>query len=76
MGFHGTALLMGGAASSPIAGAIIDGSGPTWAFVVAGVVGVAMVVVAFPFWRNRPARQDARAGMDAQLVTEPVSAAS
>ncbi|MFI6923547.1 MFS transporter [Nonomuraea spiralis] len=55
MGLHGTALLIGGAASSPIAGAIIDGGGPTWAFVVAGLTGVAMVVVALPFWRRRPA---------------------
>ncbi|MFI9590627.1 MFS transporter [Nonomuraea sp. NPDC052265] len=54
MGLHGTALLIGGAASSPIAGAIIDGSGPTWAFVVAGLVGVVMVVVALPLWRRRP----------------------
>jgi MFS family permease len=54
MGFHGTALLIGGAASAPIAGAVIDGAGPEWAFVLAGVVGVAMVVVALPFWRRRP----------------------
>ncbi|MEV0379657.1 MFS transporter [Nonomuraea sp. NPDC050643] len=54
MGFHGTALLIGGAASAPIAGAVIDGSGPEWAFVVAGLVGVLMVVVALPFWRRRP----------------------
>lgn len=54
MGFHGTALLIGGAASAPIAGAVIDGPGPEWAFVLAGVVGVAMVVVALPFWRRRP----------------------
>ncbi|MGP4093275.1 MFS transporter [Nonomuraea sp. KM90] len=55
MGFHGTALLIGGAASAPIAGAVIDGHGPEWAFAVAGLVGVAMVVVALPFWRRRPA---------------------
>ncbi|MGP3962661.1 MFS transporter [Nonomuraea sp. 3N208] len=54
MGFHGTALLIGGAASAPIAGAIIDGAGPAWAFTVAGLVGVAMVLAALPFWRRRP----------------------
>jgi MFS family permease len=54
MGFHGTALLVGGAASAPIAGAIIDGVGPVWAFAAAGLVGVAMVAVALPFWRRRP----------------------
>ncbi|MFI7700759.1 MFS transporter [Nonomuraea sp. NPDC049480] len=56
MGFHGTALLIGGATSAPIAGAVIDGAGPAWAFLVAGLVGVAMVVVALPFWRRRPPR--------------------
>lgn len=53
MGFHGTALLIGGASSGPIAGAIIDGYGPAWAFAVAGLVGVVMVLVALPFWRRR-----------------------
>ncbi|TMR93229.1 MFS transporter [Nonomuraea basaltis] len=54
MGFHGTALLIGGAAAAPIAGAVIDGFGPAWAFVVAGLVGVTIVVAALPFWRRRP----------------------
>ncbi|MFC5826569.1 MFS transporter [Nonomuraea insulae] len=54
MGLQSTALLVGGAVSAPIAGAVIDGSGPEWAFVVAGLVGVAMVLVALPFWRRRP----------------------
>ncbi|MEV0344594.1 MFS transporter [Nonomuraea sp. NPDC050680] len=53
MGFHGTALLIGGALSAPVAGAIIDAHGPAWAFVVAGLTGVAMVLVALPFWRRR-----------------------
>ncbi|SEG85408.1 Predicted arabinose efflux permease, MFS family [Nonomuraea solani] len=54
MGLHGTALLIGGAASAPIAGLIIDGSGPGWAFAVSGLVGVAIVLAALPFWRRRP----------------------
>ncbi|MEU8249518.1 MFS transporter [Nonomuraea sp. NPDC048916] len=54
MGLHGTALLIGGAASAPIAGAIIDSHGAVWAFVTAGLVGVAMVALALPFWRRRP----------------------
>jgi hypothetical protein len=54
MGFHGTALLVGGAVSAPIAGAVIDGTGPAWAFAVAGLVGVATVMIAFPFWHRRP----------------------
>ncbi|MFC4059690.1 MFS transporter [Planomonospora corallina] len=52
MGLHGTALLVGGAVSAPLAGAVIDGPGPGWAFAVAGLVGVAMVLLALPFWRR------------------------
>lgn len=54
IGLHGTALLLGGAASAPIAGAVIDAHGASWAFVVAGLAGVVMVLVALPFWRRRP----------------------
>ncbi|WP_327086174.1 MFS transporter [Nonomuraea sp. NBC_01738] len=54
MGFHGTALLIGGAASAPLAGALIDGPGPSWAFLTAGATGVVMVLVAVPLWRKRP----------------------
>ncbi|GGK46155.1 MFS transporter [Planomonospora parontospora subsp. parontospora] len=49
MGLHGTALLLGGAVSAPVAGAVIDGPGPGWAFAAAGLVSVAMVLVALPF---------------------------
>lgn len=52
MGLHGTALLIGGAASAPMAGALIDSWGPGWAFAVAGLVGVVMVLLALPFWRR------------------------
>ncbi|MET8333765.1 MFS transporter [Streptosporangium canum] len=55
MGLHGTALLIGGALSAPIAGAVIDGAGPGWAFALAGLVGAGMVLVALPFWRRVPA---------------------
>ncbi|WP_433441510.1 MFS transporter [Nonomuraea sp. CA-141351] len=54
MGFHGTALLIGGATAAPIVGAVIDGSGPAWGFVIAGLVGMGMVLVAAPFWSRRP----------------------
>ncbi|MGW5159790.1 MFS transporter [Nonomuraea wenchangensis] len=54
MGLHGTALLIGGAASAPIAGAVIDGVGSSWAFAVAGLAGVAIVLAALPLWRRRP----------------------
>ncbi|MFC7720503.1 MFS transporter [Nonomuraea recticatena] len=67
MGLHGTALLIGGAASAPIAGAIIDAHGPAWAFAVAGLVGVVMVLVALPFWKGAD---------EPEPVREPVSVAS
>ncbi|MFI7640237.1 MFS transporter [Nonomuraea sp. NPDC049400] len=73
MGLHATALLIGGAAAAPIVGAVIDGSGPAWGFVVAGVVGVAMVLAAVPFWSRRPpekptpplAEEEAASGLSA-----------
>ncbi|GAA4947026.1 MFS family permease [Nonomuraea thailandensis] len=75
MGFHGTALLLGGAASAPIAGAVIDGAGPEWAFVLAGVVGVAMVVAALPFWRRRPSGGGSGTPLG-QGAAEPAEAAA
>ncbi|WP_113703232.1 MFS transporter [Nonomuraea lactucae] len=59
MGFHGTALLVGGASSAPIAGLIIDSYGPPWAFAAAGLLSVAMVAIALPLWRRRPAPAEA-----------------
>ncbi|MGN9779928.1 MFS transporter [Nonomuraea sp. ZG12] len=54
MGLHGTALLIGAAASAPVAGAIIDAHGAGWAFAVAGLIGVTIVLVALPFSRRPP----------------------
>ncbi|MEV1004023.1 MFS transporter [Nonomuraea sp. NPDC050202] len=56
IGFHGTALLIGGAATAPISGVVIDGLGPEWAFTVAGLGGMAMVLAVPPLWRRRAAR--------------------
>jgi MFS family permease len=81
MGFHGTALLIGGASSAPIAGAVIDASGPTWAFVLAGLVGVAMVLAAAPFWPRRsadpvptPAQTPSASPPSAALTQQPTPA--
>ncbi|WP_326821210.1 MFS transporter [Streptosporangium sp. NBC_01756] len=69
MGLHGTALLIGGAVSSPVAGAVIDGAGPGWAFAVAGLVSVTMVLIALPFWRRIPSPME-------QPMEQPMAAAA
>ncbi|GAA0983603.1 MFS transporter [Acrocarpospora macrocephala] len=54
MGLHGTFLTIGIAVAGPIAGAIIDGAGPAWAFAGAGLIGLAVVAAAAPIWRKAP----------------------
>ena len=56
MGWQGTAFTMGGAASSPVIGAAIDGVGPWGGFLVGGSIATVIAVVAFagqlvPRWR-------------------------
>ncbi|KQX73877.1 MFS transporter [Aeromicrobium sp. Root472D3] len=56
MGWQGTAFTMGGAASSPVIGAAIDGVGPWGGFLVGGSIATLIAVVAFagqlvPRWR-------------------------
>jgi MFS family permease len=71
MGLHGTALTIGIAAGSPVAGAVIDAFGPTWGYVMAGGVGVLLVLAAAPFWpRHAPARSAAPADT-AELAHHP-----
>ncbi|PZG32027.1 MFS transporter [Spongiactinospora gelatinilytica] len=54
MGLHSTALTIGMAAAGPVAGAVIDGYGPGWAFLATGVLAAVFVLVAMPFWRRAP----------------------
>jgi MFS family permease len=54
MGLHGTALTLGLAVSGPITGSIIDHYGTRWSFAIAGLLGVALVTMAIPFWRRVP----------------------
>ncbi|WP_067127919.1 MFS transporter [Microtetraspora malaysiensis] len=68
MGLHGTALLIGGACAGPAAGAVVDAHGPVWAFAAAGCLGLVLVLIAFPFWR------DARRPAAAEPVSASVSA--
>jgi MFS family permease len=60
MGLHGTALTIGIAAGSPIAGAVIDGFGAAWGYVMAGGIGLLLILGAMPFWpRQAEAHQPA-----------------
>lgn len=56
MGLHGTALTLGLSVSGPIAGYVIDSYGTGWAFAMAGLIGLALVTAAIPFWRSRPSQ--------------------
>ncbi|MCF6476409.1 MFS transporter [Nonomuraea sp. MG754425] len=76
MGYHGTALTVGGAVASTVAGAVIDGSGAEWGFVLAGVVGLAMVLVALPFWRSRPRRPEPSVARPVADVAAPAPVTS
>lgn len=56
MGWQGTAFTLGGAASSPVIGAAIDGVGPWGGFLVGGCVASGIALVSFagqlvPRWR-------------------------
>ena len=53
-GLHGTALTLGLAVAAPVTGFLIDGFGTGWALALTGVVGLAMVMAAVPFWRRAP----------------------
>ncbi len=54
MGLHGMALTIGVASAGPVTGAIVDAHGPGWAFAASGAIGVLLVLVAVPFWRDAP----------------------
>jgi MFS family permease len=72
MGLHGTALTIGIAAGSPVAGAVIDAFGPAWGYATAGGVGLLLILVAAPFW---PRHADAVAPAEpAHPATQPDTA--
>jgi MFS family permease len=70
MGLHGTALTIGIAAGSPVAGAVIDAFGPAWGYVVAGGLGLALMVVAAPLWPRRTPAVVAARPDTADLVSQ------
>jgi MFS family permease len=74
MGLHGTALTIGIAVGSPIAGAVIDAFGPAWGYALAGGGGLLLILVAAPFW-PRPADDVAPAEPSFHRVDHEVTGA-
>lgn len=62
MGWHGSALTIGIAAGSPLAGALIDATAPWFGFVAVGALGVAMALVCgvLPHLVRRRRREEPR----------------
>jgi MFS family permease len=59
MGWHGSAMTLGGAAGAPFAGAAIDAGGWAHGFAVPGLVGLALALVAVGWRATRPLRRAA-----------------
>ncbi|MFG1779483.1 MFS transporter [Micromonospora sp. NPDC049048] len=48
MGLHGSAMVMGVAAGAPLAGAVIDATGPAWGFAATGLLGALIALAVLP----------------------------
>ncbi|MFN8076366.1 MAG: MFS transporter [Kineosporiaceae bacterium] len=59
MGWHGSALTVGVALGSPLAGSMIDLVGPVGGFAAAGSAGVVLALVGLVLHRRRPAEVEA-----------------
>jgi MFS family permease len=77
MGLQNSALTTGVAIGAPLAGGVIDGTGPAWGFVAVGLVGVLVAAAVLPAWRRATATAtadvtetgDATASADAGATT-------
>jgi MFS family permease len=70
MGLHNSALTVGVATGSPLAGLVMDTWSPAWGFAAVGAVGVLITLVAVPAELRRR-RQDARSVPPAALTDDP-----
>lgn len=69
MGLHGTFLTFGVASGAPFAGALIDAHGSAWSYAAAGLAGIAVVLIALPFWRRGTAwPEPARASVEESVT--------
>ncbi|UYG15588.1 MFS transporter [Brachybacterium huguangmaarense] len=60
MGWHGSAMTIGGAVGGPVIGAVIDGWGPSWGIGSAGLLGVAIALGGLAAMRVHRTRVRAR----------------
>jgi predicted MFS family arabinose efflux permease len=74
MGLHNSALTVGVAAGSPLAGLVMDTWSPPWGFAVVGGVGVLITVIALPAELRRR-REDTAAALS-PAPSSPTNAAS
>jgi hypothetical protein len=59
MGLYNSSLTLGLAIGAPLAGAVVDATGPEWGFVAVGAVTVTIALVVFPFARGSAGSGDA-----------------
>jgi predicted MFS family arabinose efflux permease len=72
-GWQGSSSTIGMALGAPVAGAVIDLTGPAWGFVAGGGLGLLVAAVALPLWR-RSAGSD-NAGPTVDRAEPPATAA-
>ena len=60
MGLHGSAITFGIALGAPLAGAVIDASGPAWGFAATGLLGALVALAVLPGELRRRASGDGR----------------
>jgi predicted MFS family arabinose efflux permease len=73
MGWYGSALTVGLSLGAPAVGAVVDHSGPGWAFAVAGAVGATVALVAMLVLHGPSAGTVPAAGAD-EAGVEPARA--
>jgi predicted MFS family arabinose efflux permease len=73
MGLHGSALTAGSALGAPIAGAVIDASGPAWGFAATGLLGALVALLMLPAeLRRRRAERSPVAGTEPRTLVSAV----
>lgn len=69
LGLQGSAMTLGGAIGAPLAGAVVDGSSPPWAFATTGAIGVLLAAATLAYQRFAGV-----GGERAAVAPEPVRA--